>query len=68
MHNNSPINIPLITQSPMELTKREKLEGGQSFVLETSFDAAGDQPAQGAHRGAQRQHGAAAAGGAPVSR
>ncbi|MDG1299772.1 MAG: excinuclease ABC subunit UvrB [Paracoccaceae bacterium] len=44
MHNNSPINIPLITQSPMELTKREKLEGGQSFVLETSFDAAGDQP------------------------
>ena len=28
----------------MELTKREKLEGGQSFVLETSFDAAGDQP------------------------
>ncbi|MBT4285522.1 MAG: excinuclease ABC subunit UvrB [Rhodobacteraceae bacterium] len=44
MHNNSPINIPLITQSPMDLTKREKLEGGQSFVLETSFDAAGDQP------------------------
>ncbi len=28
----------------MELTNREKLEGGQSFVLETSFDAAGDQP------------------------
>ena len=28
----------------MDLTKREKLEGGQSFVLETSFDAAGDQP------------------------
>jgi len=44
MHNNSPINLPLITQSPMELTNREKLEGGQSFVLETSFDAAGDQP------------------------
>ena len=28
----------------MGLTNREKLEGGQSFVLETSFDAAGDQP------------------------
>ena len=44
MHNNSPINLPLITQSPTGLTNREKLEGGQSFVLETSFDAAGDQP------------------------
>jgi len=28
----------------MGLTNRGKLEGGQSFVLETSFDAAGDQP------------------------
>ena len=33
-----------MTKPPTGLINREKLEGGQSFVLKTSFDAAGDQP------------------------
>ena len=34
-----------MTKPPTGLINREKLEGGKSFVLKTSFDAAGDQPA-----------------------
>ena len=41
MHNNSPEAMPMMYSAPQ---RREKLEGGQRFVLHTEFAPAGDQP------------------------
>jgi len=41
MHNNSPEAMPMMYSAPQ---RREKLEGGQRFVLRTEFAPAGDQP------------------------
>ncbi|WP_373354459.1 excinuclease ABC subunit UvrB [Pseudoroseicyclus sp. CXY001] len=41
MHNNSPEQMPMLQRAP---ERREKLEGGKSFVMHTSFSPAGDQP------------------------
>ncbi|WP_273689205.1 excinuclease ABC subunit UvrB [Ketogulonicigenium vulgare] len=41
MHNNAPDQMPMLYSTPQ---RREKLEGGKRFVLNTSFDPAGDQP------------------------
>lgn len=42
MHNNAPDKLPDI--SHITPVRREKLEGGQRFVMHTPFTAAGDQP------------------------
>jgi len=42
MHNNRPDALPDLPISP--LPKREKLEGGKRFVMQTPFQPAGDQP------------------------
>ena len=42
MHNNSPTQMPVLSASTP--VRREKLEGGQRFVLKSEFQAAGDQP------------------------
>lgn len=44
MHNNKPDLMPSLNKSNTERLQREKLEGGQRFVLSTDFDPAGDQP------------------------
>jgi excinuclease ABC subunit B len=59
MHNNSPEAMP--AQSAPDIRAREKLEGGQQFVMQTEFSAAGDQPtaiaelSQGVRDGEQNQ-------------
>ncbi len=42
MHNNAPDQLPDI--SHITPVRREKLEGGQRFVMQTPFQPAGDQP------------------------
>ncbi|MCB1396091.1 MAG: DEAD/DEAH box helicase family protein, partial [Rhodobacteraceae bacterium] len=42
MHNNRPDALPDLPISP--LPKREKLEGGKRFVMQSPFQPAGDQP------------------------
>ena len=42
MHNNHPESMPMTQRAPEQ---REKLEGGKRFVMNTSFEPAGDQPA-----------------------
>ena len=45
MHNNSPEAMPALTHAPdADVRGREKLEGGQRFVMHTDFAPAGDQP------------------------
>ena len=44
MHNNSSENMPVQKNSALDVRGREKLEGGRTFDLKTSFSAAGDQP------------------------
>jgi len=41
MHNNRPDQMPMAQQTPQ---RRDKLEGGKSFILHTEFQPAGDQP------------------------
>ncbi len=41
MHNNRPHQMPMAQQTPQ---RRDKLEGGKSFILHTEFQPAGDQP------------------------
>jgi excinuclease ABC subunit B len=41
MHNNRPDQMPMAQQTPH---RRDKLEGGKSFILHTEFQPAGDQP------------------------
>ncbi|NDV01820.1 excinuclease ABC subunit UvrB [Pseudoroseicyclus tamaricis] len=41
MHNNSPEQMPMLQRPP---ERREKLEGGKRFRMQTEFKAAGDQP------------------------
>ena len=41
MHNNRPDQMPMVQQTPH---RRDKLEGGKSFILHTEFQPAGDQP------------------------
>jgi len=41
MHNNRPDQMPMTQSTPH---RREKLEGGKTFVLHTDFEPAGDQP------------------------
>ena len=42
MHNNSPTHMPdLSTVMPH---RRDKLEGGRRFVMQSEFQPAGDQP------------------------
>ncbi|MCB5411220.1 excinuclease ABC subunit UvrB [Pseudogemmobacter faecipullorum] len=43
MHNNAPDHLPDIAH--ITPTRREKLEGGKRFVMQTPFTPAGDQPA-----------------------
>ncbi|WP_138469942.1 excinuclease ABC subunit UvrB [Poseidonocella sp. HB161398] len=60
MHNNSPDKMPML-HAPMPAGSREKLEGGQAFVMKTEFKPAGDQPtaiaelAQGVRDGERNQ-------------
>jgi excinuclease ABC subunit B len=42
MHNNRPDHLPEMPM--MQQPRREKLEGGKAFVMQTPFKAAGDQP------------------------
>ena len=44
MHNNSSENMPVLKNSSLDVRGREKLEGGKTFDLKTTFSAAGDQP------------------------
>ena len=44
MHNNSPEQMPFLENPAPNVRKREKMEGGKAFRLETEFTAAGDQP------------------------
>lgn len=44
MHNNSSENMPVLKNSSLDVRGREKLEGGRTFDLKTTFSAAGDQP------------------------
>ena len=44
MHNNSPEQMPFLQNAAPNVRKREKMEGGKAFRLETEFTAAGDQP------------------------
>ena len=44
MHNNSSENMPVLKNSALDVRGREKLEGGRTFDLKTTFSAAGDQP------------------------
>ena len=44
MHNNSSENMPVQKNSALDVRGREKLEGGRTFDLKTTFSAAGDQP------------------------
>ena len=44
MHNNSSENMPQLKNSSLDVRGREKLEGGRTFDLKTTFSAAGDQP------------------------
>ncbi|SFE57910.1 excinuclease ABC subunit UvrB [Roseivivax sediminis] len=46
MHNNRPDQMPELLHAPApEVAVREKLEGGQRFVMHTEYAPAGDQPA-----------------------
>ncbi len=42
MHNNAPDHMPLLATAAPQ--RREKLEGGRRFVMQTEFQPAGDQP------------------------
>ena len=44
MHNNSSENMAVLKNSSLDVRGREKLEGGRTFDLKTTFSAAGDQP------------------------
>ena len=44
MHNNSPEHMPVLHAAAPNVRAREKLEGGKRFVMQTEFNAAGDQP------------------------
>lgn len=44
MHNNSPEQMPILHAPAPEVKRREKLEGGKRFRMQTEFQAAGDQP------------------------
>ena len=44
MNNNSSENMPVLKNSALDVRGREKLEGGRTFDLKTTFSAAGDQP------------------------
>ncbi|PZX15191.1 excinuclease ABC subunit B [Palleronia aestuarii] len=45
MHNNAPDQMPvLLHASPPDAARREKLEGGIAFRMNTEFLPAGDQP------------------------
>ncbi|MGR3633023.1 MAG: DEAD/DEAH box helicase family protein, partial [Limimaricola soesokkakensis] len=44
MHNNSPEQMPILHAPAPEVKRREKLEGGKRFRMQTEFSAAGDQP------------------------
>ncbi|MEM9435101.1 MAG: excinuclease ABC subunit UvrB, partial [Pseudomonadota bacterium] len=44
MHNNSPEEMPVLHAAAPAVATRDKLEGGQAFVMHTEFQPAGDQP------------------------
>jgi len=44
MHNNRPDQMPQLHAQAPDVTTRGKLEGGKSFVMQTEFEPAGDQP------------------------
>ncbi|WP_323766459.1 excinuclease ABC subunit UvrB [Marinovum sp.] len=44
MYNNSPEAMPILNAPAPDVKTREKLEGGKTFVMNTDFDPAGDQP------------------------
>lgn len=44
MHNNNPQSMPVLHTPAEDVRTREKLEGGKRFVMQTEFNAAGDQP------------------------
>ncbi|GAB5448077.1 excinuclease ABC subunit UvrB [Gymnodinialimonas sp.] len=44
MHNNSPEQMPDTGRAVDDIRARLKMEGGKTFVLQTEFEAAGDQP------------------------
>lgn len=44
MHNNSPKAMPVLSAPAPDVKFRDKLEGGQRFVMQTEFEPAGDQP------------------------
>ncbi|WP_121629245.1 excinuclease ABC subunit UvrB [Tropicibacter alexandrii] len=44
MHNNNPQSMPVLHAPAEDVRTREKLEGGKRFVMQTEFNAAGDQP------------------------
>ncbi|MDK3019823.1 excinuclease ABC subunit UvrB [Pseudodonghicola flavimaris] len=45
MYNNTPDRMPMLHAPAADVRAREKLEGGKRFVMQTEFEAAGDQPA-----------------------
>lgn len=44
MYNNSPEAMPILNAPAPDVKTREKLEGGKTFVMQTDFAPAGDQP------------------------
>ncbi|WP_418595707.1 excinuclease ABC subunit UvrB [Ponticoccus sp. (in: a-proteobacteria)] len=44
MHNNSPEQMPVLHAPAPDVRRREKLEGGKRFRMQTEFAPAGDQP------------------------
>lgn len=44
MYNNSPEAMPILSAPAPDFKTRDKLEGGKTFVMNTEFDPAGDQP------------------------
>ncbi|MGK7726552.1 excinuclease ABC subunit UvrB [Marinovum algicola] len=44
MYNNSPEAMPILSAPAPDVKTRDKLEGGKTFVMNTEFDPAGDQP------------------------
>ena len=61
MYNNSPEAMPILSAPAPDFKTRDKLEGGKTFVMNTEFDPAGDQPtaivelSQGLHDGDRDQ-------------
>ena len=44
MYNNSPEAMPILSAPAPDVKTLDKLEGGKTFVMNTEFDPAGDQP------------------------